>query len=63
MIFRIILMFVVLAVGSAFILYLASCTDYFNAKRLKRLARNAALLGAGSLIAALALALLMALAA
>jgi Ni/Fe-hydrogenase subunit HybB-like protein len=63
MIFRIILMFIVLTTGAAGVLYLASCTDFFNAVRVKRLARNFGLVAAGGIVAALVIGALAAISA
>lgn len=59
MIFRIILMFLVLTGASSALLYLAACTNYFNAGRLKLIARNVALAGAGVTIALITIGLLV----
>lgn len=61
MILRIILMFVILAAGASGVLYLAACTDYFNVVRVKRMARNAALVAGGFFVALLTLSALVAL--
>lgn len=59
MIFRIVFMFVILAAATSGLLYLATCTPYFNATRLKLIARNAALLAAGGVIALVTIGLLV----
>jgi hypothetical protein len=61
MLVRLIFAFCVIAASASAFLYLASCTNYFNVERVKRLARNAGLLAAGCFIATLALIVLLAL--
>jgi small neutral amino acid transporter SnatA (MarC family) len=52
MIFRVFLLFLLLAAGTSFLLFAACCTGFFNEQRRKRIARNSFLALAGSIVAA-----------
>lgn len=60
MIARIILLFVMLATVSSVVIYAASCTKFFDAARLCRIARNAAIAAGGGVIAFFIVAALVA---
>lgn len=45
--------------ASSALLYLAACTSYFNAGRLKLIARNVALIGVGGSVALITVGVLV----
>lgn len=61
MLFRMLLVFAVIAISTAGFLHLALYTNYFNKQRLTLLRRNALIVAAGFVMATIAIALLVAL--